>query len=430
MNLVVRQKNALQKGAFPRGGVLPWAGAILSVAPAAAFGLTDASIGLGVAAVAPVVLVIVLSLRRGRQVFTGLSGWPMAALAFGLGCLALASAMTPFAPGGVHPLWAAVGQGAAVLDLEAALCGLLALGGLAALFCVFAVLGARPERTRQAALALQWLLLVVAAAMIAAGLSGLKPVQGLPSALAGLGLLLSAGSCAQSWKAERPRGWLGRLRAAPGSIIAALLFTALLALAGGVGALAAAGFSLAVFSIWESLAKGGEGKLRRGPLLLVLGLVGLAMAAVALSILAMADAPAGSAQAISNAVHWKAVLASPWLGYGPYSGDLVARLSMDRLTVGALQAAPLPSSAYLAALEQGGVLESVPIALALGAIVWSIIDASVRRRRLTTFYRVAVASVGFYLLYGVVSPAPLALAAVAPLVLMLGCSFGAARSGR
>ncbi len=430
MHIVVHQQNRAGRSALRQDTLLPWIGAVLALAPGGTMGVAGSSVDLAFAVVASLALVAALCLTGGRASFTGLSGWIVIAVAFGLGYLALASAMTPFPPGGVHPLWAPTGTGAAVLDLEAALSGLLALGGLAASFCLFAILGARTERTRQAAVSLQWLLLGLDLSLFFAAFAGIKPIPGLPSILAGLGLLLAAGASAQTWKAERPRGWLGRLRASPGSSAAATIFALILALDGGVGALAAAGFSLAAFTVWEILAKGGEGKLRRGPLLLVLGLIGLAMAAIALSILAMASAPAGSAQAISNTVHWKAVLASPWLGYGPYSSELVARLSMDRLTFHALQAVPLPSSAYLAALEQGGVLVTAPMAVALGAVVWSIIDASVRRRRLTTFYRVAVAATGFYLLYGVVSSAPLTLAAVAPLLFLLGCGFGAARSSR
>lgn len=430
MNIVLRQQTGAGQTPLRQGIILPWAGAALAVAPAAAFAVSGPLVGLALAVVAPFAFLIILASPYGRSAVLGLSGWRIVAAATVLAGLALISAMTPFAPGGVHPLWPANAPGAAVLDLEAALSGLLALAGICILFVVFAVLGARAERVRQASQSLQWLLLGAEAVLLAATLAGHPPTAGLPAALAGLGLLLCAGTSAQTWKAERPRGWLGRLRAAPASSAAALAFALILGLFGGVGALAAAGFSLAVFTTWEVLAKGGEGKLRRGPLLLVLGLVGLATASIALSILAVANAPAGSAEAISNTVHWKAVLASPWLGYGPYSSDLVARLSMDRLTLDALRRVPAPASAYLAALEQGGVLMVLPMAVGLGSIAWSLIDASVRRRRLTTFYRVAVAALGFFVLYGVVSPAPLTLAATIPMVFILGCGFGAARSSR
>jgi hypothetical protein len=359
-----RQAAAPAMSAAPRR---PWAAgglAVLALAPAGMSLLHWADSGVALAALYSLSIIAVLATNGGRAAFTGLSGLTAPALCWTVGLAALILAMTPLAIGGVHPFWTFVdGPGAAVLDREAAFHGLLTLAGLAGLFLVSAVAGARSERARQTVRGLLVGALVAVILLAVASLTPLKPPEGLVAVLAGLSLLLAAATATQAWKAERPRSALGRLRVAPASSAVFVAAVIVLGLFGGVQALASAGFALLVFAAWEVLASGGEGKLRRGPTLVVLGLIGVAALAIAVSALAWANQP-GSPQSISDDVHWRAALASPWAGYGAGSLEDVARLSMDRLNLAAMRAFPRPSSSYLAALEQVGVLALAPFVAA------------------------------------------------------------------
>lgn len=435
MNLMLRQQSSLRA---PNLG-WPWAasgGALLSVMPLALAGIFPAStLGLALAAITCVSLALALATVRGRAALLSLTGYRVAAAGMGLGLIAIALAMTPWPPGGVHPLWAPVGAGAAVLDEQSALSGLLALGGLAALFLVSAILGTASERARQAVSILQGLLVAIQVSVVATDVAFThRSATDVPASsafvvlTAGLNLVLAIAATVQAWKMERPRRWVGRLTTAAWPITVAVISCLLVVILGGVQAAACAGCAAAMFIAWEFLARGGVGSLRSGPLLLATGLAAAALIALTTLIL-LATAPAATApQAVSNAVHTRAVLASPWLGYGPGSTDAVARLSMDRLNLSAMQVRPLPASGYLLSLEQGGVLTAAPMAAALLAVVWALVEASVLRRRLTTLFRAVVCCALFCALFAAISAAPATVCGAAPMVFLLGCGFGAARS--
>jgi len=427
MNLTIRSTTKPPSATAVVAGPRLWA----PVGLAALAVLPVIAPGLAFAALSAAGLLAVMTRLGGRSALTNLKGLPWLALGAALGLAALVLAMTPLTIGGVHPLWAPVGKGGgAVIDREGALAGTLTLAGLLLFFLLAAVTGARSERARQTSQALLAVLTVTELGLIGAQLFKLNPPAGLAAFIAGLILLLASASLVQARKAERPRGWLGPIRIAPGSAALIVLSGVALGVEGGVQAVAAAGCALILFHSWEALAGGGEGKMRRGPLLTVLGLLAAAALAVTVSTLIWAQPTAGSPQAISDAVHWKAALASPFAGYGAGSAEAVAHLSMDRLTLSALQLFPRPSSAYLSLFEQAGALALIPFVLVLGYAAWSLIDASVRRRRLTTAYRASVAALLFALLDAAVSPAPATLAGAAPLILLLGCAFGAARANR
>ena len=424
MNVAIRQ-NETAAADFARRFATITGVVALALVPTTA--LIAGWVGLGLSLAAAIAVLGALISTTGRAALLSVSGlaWPAAGFAAGIGAIVLA--MTPLAPGGAHPLWTTIGGGGAVLDREAALEGVLALCGVAAAFLLSAAIGARSDRARRAIQALAWASLVEAVGLVVVGAAGLA---GVPALLAGFSVLLQFSRLIQIWKVERPRGWSGRFSTAPGALAAigfGLVCVAALSGWGDLVALVAAGVLLGG---WEALDATGQGRMRRGPLFVVLSLVGLALAGAAVSTLSAIPAAGESGQVLSNDVHWRAVLASPWLGYGPGSAPAVAALEMDRRTLPALLKFPNPDVAYLSALEQVGALGVAPFALAVIAVLATLINASVRRRRATGLYRLAAAAAGYYALVGLVSAAPLSSVGAAPLAVLVGCAFGAAKAAR
>ncbi len=396
--------------------------AILAGLPGAAGGLTlviFASFGL--------LATIVAESERLRRVLRLIS-WPAAAgmLALVLSLLAL----TPLAPGGANPLWLPLEAGAAVLDREAGLQGVVTLSGFLALFILAALLGHRLGAVTRM---LQGLLVIAQVPGIAANVYEAHNVvtheftSPAPlAAFAGLTVILAAATLVRVLEGGRRSLPLSdradvflAMAMGSGSLV---VLSALC----GLGAIIAVLGALAAFAAWEYLSRGGERGLRPAPLLALSGFVGLTIAAIAALLIVGVGDPGGVAQRVSNGVHARMVWASPLMGYGPGSGRAVGLMAMDRLSLPALSASPVTSSGYLSALEQVGALGASSLVMALGLVVWTLAQASVRRRRSASLYRGAVGCVVFLALLAVTSPAPVSIAVLAPLTLLLGCAFGAA----
>jgi hypothetical protein len=342
--------------------------------------------------------------------------------------VALGLAATPFAPGGAHPFWQPIGPGAAVLDLEACFLGGSVLVGLSLAVLIAAKAGADRTTAPRTIAALPFIMLLPAIALgLRYGVYAEAATGSLLAVFLGSSLVLCAGSSLRSWRDVGAPGVPRRMQdvgAAPWITLACALGLGIVQPKALVAAIAA----LFVLMGWELLAAGGAGRLRRGPLLGVLGLgVLVVVSAVGVGLARMDASSAGEA---CWRAHLGAAMAAPWLGYGPGSMAAIASLSMTRENVAALSDPPCPPSAYLAAFEQGGALVAVPLVLALVSLIWSAVSGSVRRRGMAGPVRALVCSVGFCALFAAVDAAPGTLAGLTPALMMLALAVGVSRAGR
>jgi hypothetical protein len=136
----------------PRDGWIAIAGVALLYAAHWFYGalVSDVALVMNIAAAA-LVGAALLSPRLRAEILR-LKGLTLPAVLFGLVILVALWTLTPWTPGGPHPVWAYVGvtPGASTLDKSATLIEIIKLLGLACLFVVGLAAGARDDRARYA----------------------------------------------------------------------------------------------------------------------------------------------------------------------------------------------------------------------------------------------------------------------------------------
>lgn len=331
--------------------------------------------------------------------------------------------LTPGIPGGANPIWTYVGpsMASAAVDRGAVLSELLRLLGLGCIFLTGRLYGAEDDRAR---LLFQWL--ATAAGLFAlwaffAFLIDPKTIYGVVSrgghvhrlgasflsantaaSLLGVGAILLLAQILERLRqlqgALSADRLVGNLAAPVGLFavtVAALILTASRA---GISAALA---SIAVFLVWEGISRrwrvaGVAGFVAALALiigLLLIGGAGLFERAVDVS----QDA---ELRRVINATHRDAFLASPWMGYGLGSFDVINRLFTTGATFSTLWNIHAAHNVYLQWLEEGGVLTAAPMFLCIAAILLAIVLGSLRRSRLTTILRAICCASLVLLLHG------------------------------
>jgi len=382
----------------------------------------------------------------------------LAGPAVGLGLVLVVGlwSLTPWVPGGPHPVWAYVQTSpAAAVDKSAALVEILRLLGLGCAFLTAFLLGADDDRAR-------WFLrlLVGTTAAFAAWafvsheldpgvlfgsialpyggqrLSAAFLSANTAATFFGLSVVLATAALitdVRRGRAEAPL-WSGKtLQHAAPSLLALAFGGACLLLTASRGGVLAAGLALAALLVWEGLA-------RRWKLLGLpgLGLLGLAAILLALTLMGggqLADrlfsirGEMASRQDILVA-HWQAVLASPWMGYGLGSFDAVNRMVTTQANYVHLWNVHAAHNVYLQWLEEGGVLGAAAMFGTIGVVLVGAVRSVGRRVRMTTWIRGLVAASLVPLIHGA-SDFALQVPSIAfELSCLLGLAAGlASRSG-
>lgn len=363
------------------------------------------------------------------------------AAAFALVLLMALWSLTPFAPGGPHPVWdyADAGTAATSVDKSQTLLEFTKLLGLAAVFGLGLALGGSDGRARAganmvvalgAALA-AWSFLEWAGGDLDRGigrqrLEGPFEAANTAATLFGVLLVLTLGLAASAVRGAPPGR---RLTAMAPFLAAALLFLfSLIATASRAG-LASTAAGLAVFVGLQLF-----GRRQAWPRAALLALAGLALLAGAIFVGGdvlvdrfLEDDLAEDGRAMLFQAHWDAFKAAPWLGYGLGSFDLVNRLILNAGNIEDIWATRAAHNVYVTWLEQAGVLGAAPMFACVGAIMWASLRGTLRRNRLTSpLYGLLAANVVF-LVHGAFDFALETYSMAALWSLLLGLQFAASQ---
>ena len=320
--------------------------------------------------------------------------------------------LTPYVPGGVHPVWTYVAAvPAAAIDKSAVVISLIQLSALACIFLVGWTLGASETRARFTLFAFcvcatAYAVWAFVAHLVDPGLIfGLvpKPQAGrllgsffsanTAGTLFGVSIILIASELVQAlrrWNGEHDRSIERLIRAAAPPLVGLAFCTVCLILAASRGALAATVVALCLFIGWEALARKWKllGAAGAALILAVLAIVGLLALGGATFFGRLLDF--GRDAAVRQEivlVHWHAFLASPWMGYGLGSFDTVNKLLMTGQNYTSLWNIHAAHDVYLQWLEEGGVIGAAPMFACLGWLLVTTGAAGFRRSRMETSLR-------------------------------------------
>jgi O-antigen ligase len=217
--------------------------------------------------------------------------------------------------------------------------------------------------------------------------------------LFGAGALLATGGLAGV--IGRFGGWRGAvgqveafLPAAAPALVCLLFCVVDLLLSASRAGIAATGLCLFVLVLWEALGPGRGGPAGRGAL--TAAAAGVAVLAwLALSREQVIDRFASASDDFEARrqifeAHWRAVTASPWLGYGLGVFDDMNRMLLDPGNAGSLWKPRAAHNVYLQWLEAAGVVGAVPMFAAVGCAVVAITAGIGRRRRTAGWMRAVV----------------------------------------
>ncbi|MBX9615176.1 MAG: O-antigen ligase family protein [Caulobacteraceae bacterium] len=297
--------------------------------------------------------------------------------------------LTPAVPGGPHPIWDWAGMpGASTLNRSATVLEIIKLLGLASVFVLGCLLGARADRGRNtfavilgigAVYGVISLVLFLGGGQIAHGdrrLAGGFYSANIAGTQFGVLVLMATAWAVRRWGQAGDRTLVERITDLAPVLALILLFLACLLLTASRAAISATGLAVILFLGWAAL----DNRRSRWPLMalggvLVLGAVlllvqGNTLFADRFGTLAEGD----TTRAAVAAAHWQAFLDSPLLGYGLGSYAHVNNQIMTQANAGALSVSVIQHNAYLQWLEEAGVIGAVPmfalIAVILGTTAW------------------------------------------------------------
>lgn len=390
---------------------LALAGPALIFAGHALYGAMLPSTALLLALVGSLLLAACLIKPRLRKDLSRVQGLAAPAGLFAVVLLVALWSLTPFTPGGAHPVWAYLGisPAAATIDKSATGLEVVKLLGLGAVFVVGVATGASDGRAK---LAVNVLLILGAAlgawsflAFVAEGVTvGRRLEASFLSANTAATLfaclfVLTAGP-ATSVLRSAPRA--RRLTGVTPFGAAALLFIICLFATASRGAFAAAASGLAAFGLLQVF--GGKLKWSRAALAGVIAIVilcGLLVVAgdFLLSRFFLVSHDVASRGFIAH-VHWQAFLASPLMGYGLGTFDVMNRILLDAGNFDQIWTVRAAHNIYLAWLEQAGLLGAVPMFAGIGATIGLTVRNGFRRTRMSSLIFALVAADVVFLVHG------------------------------
>jgi O-antigen ligase len=376
-------------------------------------------------------LCLLVSCGWARRDLVRLAGLRTQVLLFLVLILAVLWPLTPWGPGGPHPVWRYLSPtgGSLAIDRSAVLLNVLQFAGLACVFVAARIIGASEQRGR-------WFFRVAAlaigayAAMAFADHVGLRRTPRLTATLLspntaatvlGAGLVLAL--AALSNRLRRFSGFAalvrGDLEATAALAAAAVLATTLLLTASRAGA-ASSLVAIALFLIWEALAQRQRFKVATllGGLALVLLVAGLALRSInpLADRLEVADGDVAVRTAIF-APHYDAFLSSPWFGFGLGTFPSINQLITDSVSLQTLFNVRAAHNLYLQWLEEGGVVGSLAMLALFVVIIAPVVKRGLSAGAIGAWSRAVVCGAVLFLLHGITDfalqvPAVQALAAM------------------
>lgn len=369
--------------------------------------VSDTALLMGLAAAA--LLAAALLQPRLRADLLRLRGLEVSGVLFVLVLAVGAWSLTPYVPGGPHPVWTYVGQaGAATVDRSSTLVELVKLLGLACFFLIGAAAGARDERARFA----------VQLTVLAGAAFGLWAI-----------VVSATGAIVQTQGHRLEAHFLNPNTA--GTVFGALFVLAVAALIREVRVRARSGraylFSLAAFVLGVALLNTASRGAVTAALLGVLVLLAVqlstgalkwtravagvlaAVAALAVLVVIAGDAVVERffrAEADASvryeiwAHHWRAFQASPWLGYGLGAFEPVNKSLLSEASFEALHNLRAPLNVYLQWLEEAGLLGAAPMFLCVAWLLMLTIRGTLRRSRMTGLLAGLIALDVVFLVHG------------------------------
>lgn len=321
--------------------------------------------------------------------------WPLLApfgLVVGLALLSL----TPWAPGGPHPLWEWVdGRRATSLNPSATVIEIVKLIGMAAVFILGCLLGATPERARRALQAILWLGAAYALFGLVLFLSGGQIAYGGRRLAAGFytsnvagtqfGVLavLAVSWAIRQWRRHDREPIARRISEVGPAVALILLFLVCLLMTASRAAMGATALALALVMGWEAI----DNRRARWPL--IAG--GSLLIVVAVIVLVRGNSlfvdrfseltSAGDLRATVIEAHWRAFLASPLSGYGLGSYPQLNNMIMTAPNSGALSESVVLHNVYLQWLVEAGVVGAAPMFLLVAAVLGITGRRAIRRAR-------------------------------------------------
>jgi O-antigen ligase len=299
--------------------------------------------------------------------------------------------LTPWTPGGPHPVWAYVGMrpGASTIDKSATTIEIIKLLGLGCLFLVGAATGARDDRARYAiqltlAVGVIFGLWAFFTTILDSYYLGRRlEAHFLNANTAGtvfaVLLLLAVAELARSLKG----GSLTR-RFVLGS--ACLTFVICLFDTQSRSAVIAFLAGSFVFVALQLLT--GRMRLGGAAAAVLAGIIGLTGVLVVAGDQLIERLLRSQQDALIRSevwkIHWQAFLASPLLGYGLGTAETVSKIQMTASNYDATWNIRAILNVYLQWLEEGGLLGALPMFLCIAALVGMTARGMFRRTRMTT----------------------------------------------
>lgn len=355
----------------------------------------------------------VLAAPRLRKDLLRVRGLLIPAVLFLLVLAAGVLSMTPFAPGGAHPVWSYVGlqPGAATIDRSATLLELVKLMGLACLFLVGVAAGASDERAKTAVN----LLVLVAAALglwaffgfVTGGLyqsqRGRLEANFLNPNTAGTFfaamVIVTLGPLLRRLRGAR----LGRaVQVATGHWAALLILVVCLLMTASRGAALATGAGLGTLILLMLFS--GKIAWSRATFGVLAGLLAAAVLLFLFGEQLVARFEGVGESAVSRgelfALHWKAFLASPWMGYGLGAFDIIHRTLLDASSTDSLWRIRATHNVYIQWLEEAGLVGALPMFGAIAAVLVITTVRGLARSRMTHLLFALMAANLVFLVHG------------------------------
>jgi O-antigen ligase len=397
----------------PEGFGLAGATAFLLFSAHLAYGALLAEPALIATAAAALLLLGALATPRLRKDLLRVRGLLAPAVLFLLVLAVGVLSMTPFAPGGAHPVWSYVGlsPGAATIDRSATLLELVKLMGLGCLFLVGAATGASDERAKTAVN----LLILLAAALGLWAFFGFVTGGLYQSQKGRLEASFFNPNTAGTFFAAMVIVTLGplmrRLRGvrlsravqvATAHWAALLILVACLLMTASRGAALATGAALGGLILLMLFS--GKIAWSRATFGVLAGLLAAAVLLFLFGERLVARFEGVEESAVSRgelfALHWQAFLASPWMGYGLGTFDIVHRTLLDASSTESLWRIRATHNVYIQWLEEAGLIGALPMFGAITAVLAITAVRGLGRSRMTHILFALMASNIVFLVHG------------------------------
>lgn len=416
----------------------------LVLAEVIAFGASDVAVAAVFGALQAAFLLVLLATCAWARKAPGalLTVWP--GLMFALLLVAVSWSLTPFGPGGAHPVWRYLGPegGSITVDRSSVWLNVLRLFGLACLFLTSQIVGASESRRR----ALIWYLLLALGAFATLAIIdhvGLRAGRRLTAtllspnsaaSLMGVGVIFSATFFSQALQRAGGSLRLDRLGLdASLSLGVAAVFAVALALTASRGGIFSTVVGLAVLLTWQVIVQGKKARAIAivGGAAALLVVIGVAMRSADLTAarLEHLDGDVAVRKAIFDA-HLTAFQSSPWFGYGLGSFPVVNQLITTTETLPVLFDVRATHNLYLQWLEEGGVVGGVFMLAWLLMAFWRVGVEGVKAGTIGALARATIAAAITVMVHGLSDFAVQVPALQALFAVGLGAMTGAAPPSR